>query len=89
MKLRWSSGDSELLMQGSQVRSLIRELRSHMLCGMAKKKKKRKEINTGNKDFTQERYFKQVFEPLTNVRQRRRREDITDEGNSLCKLSEV
>jgi len=41
MELRWSSGDSALLMQGSQIRSLIRELRSHMLCGMAKKKEKK------------------------------------------------
>ena len=41
MKLRWSSSDSALLMQGSQIRSLIRELRSHMLCGMAKKKEKK------------------------------------------------
>ena len=28
--------------RGKQVQSLIRELRSHMLCGMAKKKKKAK-----------------------------------------------
>ena len=36
----WSSGyDSALPLQGVQVRSLVRELRSHMLRGTAKKKK--------------------------------------------------
>ena len=38
----WPSGkDPVLPMQGAQVRSLVKELRSHISCGMAKKKKKR------------------------------------------------
>ena len=38
----WSGGkDSALPMQGAQVRSLVRELRSHISCSMAKKKKKK------------------------------------------------
>ena len=32
-------------MQETQVRSLIKELRSHMLCGVAKRKKKLKQCN--------------------------------------------
>ena len=35
-----SGEDSELLLQGTQVQCLVRELRSHMQCGEAKKKKK-------------------------------------------------
>ena len=35
--------DSTLSMQGAWVWSPVRELRSHMLCGMAKKKKKKKD----------------------------------------------
>ena len=31
-------------MQGAQVHSLVRELRSHMPCGMAKKNKKKKKL---------------------------------------------
>ena len=38
----WPSGkDPVLPMQGAQVRSLVKELRSHISCGMAKKKKKK------------------------------------------------
>ena len=41
--LWWSSGSgSVLLLQGAWVRPLVRELRSHMSCNMAKGKKKRK-----------------------------------------------
>ena len=37
----WPSGkDSVLPMQGAQVRSLVKELRSHISCSMAKKKKR-------------------------------------------------
>ena len=32
-----------LPLQGAQVQSLVRELKSHMLCGMAKKKREREE----------------------------------------------
>ena len=32
--------------QGMQVRSLVGELRSHMLCGAAKKKKKKEILDT-------------------------------------------
>ena len=40
----WTSGkDPVLPMQGAQVRSLVKELRSHISCSMAKKKKKKKE----------------------------------------------
>ena len=39
----WPSGkDSVLPMQGAQVRSLVKELRSHLSCSMAKKKKKKR-----------------------------------------------
>ena len=39
----WPSGkDPVLPMQGAQVRSLVKELRSHISCSMAKKKKKKK-----------------------------------------------
>ena len=34
-------------MQGLQVRSLVKELRSYMPCGVAKKKKKKKNPNQG------------------------------------------
>ena len=34
-----SSWDLKLPLQGAQVRSLVREQSSHMLCGMAEKKK--------------------------------------------------
>ena len=41
----WSNGyDSVLPLQGARVLSLVRELRSHMLVGAAKKKKKNDRI---------------------------------------------
>ena len=37
---RSSGSHSALPLQGARVQSLVGELRSHMLCGVAKKKKK-------------------------------------------------
>ena len=38
--------DSVLLSQGARVQSLVRELRSHMLCSMAKRFKKISQLST-------------------------------------------
>ena len=53
-----------LLLQGAWVQSLVGELRSHTLCGMAKKKKKSNMgmvaavlDNTGMEHFHQHRKF--------------------------------
>ena len=43
---RSSGSDSALPLQGAQVRSLVRELRSHMPCDVAKNLKKRKKAKT-------------------------------------------